>query len=202
MPVGKPVAVIAAALFYALSVLSPCLAQGTEGSIVGAVRDATGGVIPGVDITVRKEDTGISRLQRTDEAGKYSANGVVRAGEQGLPRGLTRTSKTDFAPRLAHDVEAEYGLASWDSPGFFGNAGRNIIRGSGVNKWDVSLFKNNRIPWLGGEEANLQFHAEFCNAPNHPNFNGLATTAGSPYFGAVMSTRDPRILQFGLKIDF
>jgi hypothetical protein len=81
MLAGKAVAAIAPALFYAFSVLSPCLAQGTEGSIVGAVRDATGNVIPGVDITVRKEDTGISRLLRTDEAGRYSANGVVRAGE-------------------------------------------------------------------------------------------------------------------------
>jgi hypothetical protein len=71
-----------------------------------------------------------------------------------------------------------------------------------VNKWDVSLFKNNRIPWLGGEEANLQFRAEFFNAPNHTNFEGLEIRAGWPTFGEVTTTRDPRILQFGLKIDF
>ena len=74
--------------------------------------------------------------------------------------------------------------------------------GPGVSKWDVPLFKNSRIPWFGDEGANLQFRAEFFNAPNHPNFDQLAVGAGSPSFGAVISARDPRILQFGLKIDF
>ncbi|MEJ2079788.1 MAG: TonB-dependent receptor, partial [Acidobacteriota bacterium] len=113
-------------------------------------------------------------------------------------------------PDLNGSIEGPKTVEKWfnteafspPDPGFFGNAGRNIIRGPGVNKWDVSLFKNGRIPWFGEEGADLQLRAEFFNAPNHSNFNGLGTYVASGYFGALISARDPRILQFGLKIDF
>ena len=121
-------------------------------------------------------------------------------------------SKSGLAtrPDLIGSVEGPKTVDQWfnadafsqPAPGLFGNAGRNIIRGPGVNKWDVSLFKNSRIPWFGSEEANLQFRAEFFNVPNHPNFGELDVRAGSANLGAVTSARDPRILQFGLKIDF
>src|SRR5262245_34914020 len=84
------------------------------------------------------------------------------------------------------------------APGFFGNAGRNIIREPGTHKWDMSFFKNNRIT----ERVNLQFRAEFFNIFNHSNFNGINTAIGSGAFGQVTSARDPRILQFGLKLGF
>jgi hypothetical protein len=58
------------------------------------------------------------------------------------------------------------------------------------------------LPWFGGESANLQFRAEFFNAPNHPTFVNSSNNLGSGDFGKLTSTRDPRILQFGLKLDF
>lgn len=88
------------------------------------------------------------------------------------------------------------------APGFFGNVGRNTVRGPGITKWDVSFYKNNRIAWFGGEEANLQFRAEFFNLPNDAIFSRIATGFGSGNFGAVTSTRDPRIIQLGIKIDY
>lgn len=84
------------------------------------------------------------------------------------------------------------------APGFFGNAGRNIIREPGIHKWDMSFFKNNRIT----ESVNLQFRAEFFNIFNHASFNGIDTTFGSGSFGRVTSARDPRIVQLGLKLGF
>ncbi|MDA2923702.1 carboxypeptidase regulatory-like domain-containing protein [Acidobacteria bacterium AH-259-L09] len=113
-------------------------------------------------------------------------------------------------PNLNGSVEGPETIQQWFSttvfsqpaPGFFGSAGRNIIRGPGINKWDVSLFKNNRLPWFGGESANLQFRAEFFNLPNHPIFNSLALNLGSGNFSQLTGTRDPRIIQFGLKLDF
>lgn len=86
--------------------------------------------------------------------------------------------------------------------GYFGDTGRNTVRGPGIHKWDVSLFKNNRVPWFGNESANLQFRAEFFNAPNHPIFSAVSTNLGAGNFGRLTSTRDPRIIQFGLKLDF
>lgn len=47
------------------------LAQVTTGTILGAVSDSTGAVIPGANVTVRNVETGITRTAITDEAGRY-----------------------------------------------------------------------------------------------------------------------------------
>ncbi len=82
--------------------------------------------------------------------------------------------------------------------GFYGDAGRNLIRGPGIEKWDVSLFKNFSL----AERAKLQFRAESFNLFNHTNLWNVNTTLGSGNFGQVTSARDPRILQFALKLEF
>jgi len=46
-------------------------AQQTSGSIRGTVTDETGGVLPGVDITARNTDTGITRVVISDDEGRY-----------------------------------------------------------------------------------------------------------------------------------
>ena len=85
--------------------------------------------------------------------------------------------------------------------------GRNSLRGPGVNKWDLSMFKNFAL----GERRTLQFRSEFFNALNHPSFttvdrtiNTTATTVRPEMdnFAMVTNTRDARVLQFGLKLSF
>ena len=49
------------------------LAQVTSGTISGTVKDSTGAVLPGVEMVLMNEDTGISRTVQTDAAGHYSA---------------------------------------------------------------------------------------------------------------------------------
>ncbi len=80
-----------------------------------------------------------------------------------------------------------------------GNAGRNILRGPGLNNWDFSLSKN----FYFREGVFLQFRTEFFNVLNHtqfgnPNNNIELRNLG----GRVFSARDPRIGQFGLKFYF
>lgn len=58
-----------AAFFWALS----GEAQVTTGTIAGTVTDSTGAVLPGVNIVILNEDTGVSRTVATDSAGRYSA---------------------------------------------------------------------------------------------------------------------------------
>ena len=83
-------------------------------------------------------------------------------------------------------------------PGTFGNSGRNILDGPGYQSVNASLIKNTSLT----ERVNLQFRAETFNLFNHPNFNLPDNFLGSPTFGQITSARDPRHIQFGLKLLF
>ncbi|HJP95551.1 MAG TPA: TonB-dependent receptor, partial [Pyrinomonadaceae bacterium] len=87
---------------------------------------------------------------------------------------------------------------AFSPPGTFGNAGRNILTGPGFQNVNASLLKNTRL----SERFNLQFRAEAFNLFNHPNFNLPDNFLGSPTFGRITSARDPRHIQFGLKLLF
>jgi hypothetical protein len=82
--------------------------------------------------------------------------------------------------------------------GTFGNNGRNTVDGPGFNSVNWSLVKNTKF----SEQVNLQFRAEFFNLFNHPNLNLPDSFLGSPTFGAISSAKDPRHIQFGLKLLF
>ena len=47
------------------------LAQSTTGSIIGTVRDSTGGALPGVTVTAVNQSNGATRETVTDELGAY-----------------------------------------------------------------------------------------------------------------------------------
>jgi hypothetical protein len=83
-------------------------------------------------------------------------------------------------------------------PGTFGNAGRNILDGPGYQSVNVSLVKNTAL----SERFKLQLRAEVFNLFNHPNFNLPDNFLGSPTFGRITSARDPRHIQFGIKLLF
>ena len=79
-----------------------------------------------------------------------------------------------------------------------GTARRGAVRGPGFQRWDMSLFKNNKLT----ENTSLQFRAEAFNIFNHTNFDTLRTSFSSNTFGKVLTARDARILQLGLKLNF
>ena len=61
---------------YVLAILmmltaAPAHAQFDTGSIVGAVRDATGAVVPGATVTLTNAATGLSITKTTDAEGNY-----------------------------------------------------------------------------------------------------------------------------------
>lgn len=85
------------------------------------------------------------------------------------------------------------------APGTFGNASRALCCGPGISQSDISIVKKTLIR----ERINTEFRAEFYNAFNHTqfltpdgNFSHTAT------FGTVTSARDPRLIQFALKMYF
>jgi hypothetical protein len=57
-----------------------------------------------------------------------------------------------------------------------GNSGRNTISGPGLQDFDFSLFKNNRVRRIS-ETFNVQFRWEVFNIFNHANFNPPAPGA-------------------------
>jgi hypothetical protein len=96
-------------------------------------------------------------------------------------------------------ANAWFNTKAWtDAIGHFGDSGRGVIAGPGFNNWDLAAIKNFKIT----ERVNTQFRAEFFNAFNHPSFLGVSTNVDSSLFGQVTSTHDPRLIQFGLKLNF
>lgn len=83
--------------------------------------------------------------------------------------------------------------------GRFGDAGRDVIVGPGINNWDISLFKSFPIR----ERMNLQFRSEFFNAFNHTQYANPDTwTVGTPSYGVLLAANPAREIQFGLKLEF
>jgi hypothetical protein len=87
-----------------------------------------------------------------------------------------------------------------------GNAAPGVVRGPGVEDWDISLFKN--IPL--GEKRSLQFRLETFNTFNHPQFNNVDTNPQFDQTGAqvngrlgqIISDYLPRQVQLALKLIF
>lgn len=85
------------------------------------------------------------------------------------------------------------------APGTIGNAPRTVCCGPGINNWDFTFIKVTPV----GERFKLEFRGDFLNAFNHAQFfqpDGN-TTDGSD-FGRVKRARDPRLIQFALKLSF
>jgi len=142
--------------------------------------------------------------------GGWQVSGITQF-QSGTPRNLGLTGATiglAARPNVKPGSSAAgpktiaqwFNTAAFEMPpfGFFGNAGRNIIRGPGIHNWDFAVFKNFQVR----ERGNIQFRAEWFNFFNHPNFDGVSTTFGSGNFGQVTSARTARVTQFALKLEF
>jgi len=81
-----------------------------------------------------------------------------------------------------------------------------VIRGPGINNWDVAVFKNFPIR----EQFRLQFRWETYNTLNHTQFSGLDNAARfdaqgnqvNARLGEFTAARPPRIMQFALRLYF
>src|SRR5262245_45730761 len=90
-----------AALFIAL-LTAPVAARAaiTRFDLSGVVTDATGGVLPGVTVTLKNVDTGFNRSTVTDTDGRYSFNAVPPTGKWSLSAELQ-----GFAPQIREGLE-------------------------------------------------------------------------------------------------
>ncbi len=96
-----------------------------------------------------------------------------------------------------------------DPSALFGNSGRNIARSDAFWQLDFTAAKDFPLPWEG---SRVQFRAEFFNMLNRTNFLPPSSTCGSwnattgvctqGNFGTITATFDPRLVQFGVKVNF
>ncbi len=90
----------------------------------------------------------------------------------------------------------------------FGDAGRNILNGQGLNSWDFSVIRRFKLT----ESRNVEFRAEMFNIFNRANFDIPVLDLASPSFGKILNTvqpvagnasggpGDPREVQLALKL--
>jgi hypothetical protein len=89
------------------------------------------------------------------------------------------------------------------APFTFGNSGRNRLRSDGWENFDISVFRNFPLSFLG-EGRRVEFRAEAFNLFNHPVYgvpnNNISNAA---LFGRVTGiANQPRQLQLGARIVF
>jgi hypothetical protein len=82
----------------------------------------------------------------------------------------------------------------------FGNLGRNVLRGPGQRNVDMAFIKRTRL----GDKTTLVFRWEVFNVFNWPNFANPASDVSTPStFGKITAMSvNPRIMQFGIKLEF
>ena len=71
------------------------------------------------------------------------------------------------------------------------------MRGPGYRNTDIAFIKRTYL----GETRNLEFRAEIFNLTNTPPLGSPNVVLGSAGFGSITSAGDPRIIQFGLKLN-
>lgn len=112
-------------------------------------------------------------------------------------------------PRGERTFDGWFDTTAFTRPGRgdFGSAPKDVVRGPGVNNWDLTLFK--KFP-LRSEQRYVQFRWEMYNIFNHTQFASVDTgarfdTSGNQVnsnFGRVTATRPPRVMQFALNFVF
>ena len=82
----------------------------------------------------------------------------------------------------------------------FGNAGKDKVRGPGLNNFNISLMKT--IQLTSHEGPNFELRFETFNTFNKTQFNGLDTANHDGNFGQVTSVVGNRVLELGGKFRF
>jgi hypothetical protein len=113
--------------------------------------------------------------------------------------GATADSATYSTP-VEQRLNAFFNVAAFTKAGtFFGNVGRNTMRGPRQRNFDFSVNKRTAIT----ERLQTEFRTEFFNAFNMVNFSAPAGNINSSGVGIIKSTNgNPRVIQFAMKLTF
>ena len=145
----------------------------------------------------------------------WSANGIVNV-QSGIPVAVTQaTNFNAFAgfgtqrpnrltdptlPRGTRTTARWFDTAAFAQAGQFtlGDSSRNPVRGPGFRNLDLAIIKRTQIT----ERANLEFRTEIFNVLNTPPLGNPNAVLGAGNFGTITTAGDPRVVQFGVKLNF
>ena len=98
---------LSACMIVAVLLPGSLLAQQITGEIQGVITDNNGGALPGVTVTVKNQDTGISRTVITDATGSYSARALQPGAYEvtAALEGLQTTRQTDVRVLVAQVID-------------------------------------------------------------------------------------------------
>jgi Carboxypeptidase regulatory-like domain/TonB dependent receptor len=112
------------------------------------------------------------------------------------PNSFTENATTPTTPCT---VQIFFGCYDPSLLGRIGDAPRTICCGPGISETDFAVLKN--IPIT--EQKYVEFRAEFFNLFNHTQFyNPDGYSSDGTQFGQVTQAKDPRLVQFALKLFF
>jgi outer membrane receptor protein involved in Fe transport len=150
----------------------------------------------------------VSAIYTLQSGQAFSINGGNGNNNSGA---LVYGDRADFVPGAivqTHQGSKEQWLNQYfttaafqqNAPGTFGNTGRNLLKGPGINYSDAALMKN----WTSHERYKVQFRWELFNAFNHANFDLPDANPSSGTYGRITKTGPikPRVMQAGLKLTF
>jgi len=184
-------------------------------------RDLSNGDMPNVFVASFTYELPFGKGKRFNSGGVVGAilNEIEFAGvvtlQSGLPLAVTQaTNFNAFAgfgtqrPNRVSDPNLSSGRTTsrfFDTSAFvvapqftLGNSSRNPVRGPAYRNADVALIK--RIHF--GESRNLELRGEVFNLTNTPPLGAPNTVVGTPGFGSITTAGDPRVIQFGAKLNF
>jgi carboxypeptidase family protein len=186
-------------------------------------RDSSTGDIPNVFAVSSTWELPVGRGHSLNPSGGWGVladgwqiTGIVQL-QSGMPFAVTQTTNFNaFAgfgvqrpnvvasPNLPSDQRSP---AKWFNTAAFqaapqftlGNASRNPVRGPDYRDADIAFIKHTGIR----ERVDLEFRAEIFNLTNTPAFGQPNGVVGSSAFGTITATAtDPRVIQFGLKVNY
>jgi hypothetical protein len=123
-----------------------------------------------------------------------------QSGEPNFAAGYTGLVKTNIRQTGGFVFNPNQFTNATVAPGTIGNAPRTICCGPGINNWDMSFMKETML----SERFRMEFRGDVFNIWNHAQFysvDGDVSNQGST-FGQVQHIRDPRLVQFALKLFF
>ncbi len=91
--------------FVGLALVSPAFGQGAGASVDGLAKDQQGGVLPGVTVTLRNLDTGVTRTSTTETDGRYRFQALA-PGRYHLSAQLS-----GFSSKEIGDIQLTIGLS-------------------------------------------------------------------------------------------